>query len=362
MSTLRNQMNNQARSGNADDSNIATQMALVVSALQEPLAVIKDHPIPAIKDNEILVNNRTVGLNPIDWKSKKYRFGIYHFPWINGRESSGIIVKKGKNVKNVQIGEKVIINSTSYRDNRTSTFQQYTAIDSRLALRSPSSLSFEDGATIGVGIVTSSILLYDSFDLELTSNLTERKNNGTMLVWGGATVVGLYVTQLAKFHGLKVISVASLDNEDYIKSLGADVIIDRYMASADIYNEVLKHSKNGIQYGIDCVSKETASNVIDILGLGSDRSIYKPLFAGIVGTPKYVPDTVSVREVIIKRFHEDIEFGKSLVNHTTKLLKDGYITPVRHKSFGCGIQKIEEALKELETLGAKAEKYVVNIS
>lgn len=37
-------------------------------------------------------------------------------------------------------------------------------------------------------------------------------------------VVGHYVTQLAKIHALKVISIANLDNEQYIKSLGVGVV------------------------------------------------------------------------------------------------------------------------------------------
>lgn len=189
-------------------SNNTNQSALAVINYNKPLKVVLDHPIPKLGDYDILVNNKAIGLNPIDWKGKKYGFGIYHFPWINGRESSGVIVETGKNVDEFEVGDRVMISSTSYRDNRTSTFQQYTAIDSRLVWKLPNSFSFEDGATVGVGLVTAGVLLYNSFEIDLNEK-KEGNKKATLLLWGGATVVGLYVTQLAKIHGLKVISIAT---------------------------------------------------------------------------------------------------------------------------------------------------------
>lgn len=337
------------------------QSALAVIDFKEPLKVVLDHPIPKLGDYDILVNNKAIGLNPIDWKGKKYGFGIYHFPWINGRESSGVIVERGKNVDEFEVGDRVMISSTSYRDNRTSTFQQYTAIDSRLVWKLPDSFSFEDGATVGVGLVTAGVLLYNSFEIYLNEK-KEANTKATILLWGGATVVGLYVTQLAKIHGLKVISIASLENEQYIKSLGVDVVIDRHLHASEISKKVFEVAKNGIDYGIDCVSKETSTVVIDILNKSSSNlKNARPVFAGIVSIPKYVPENISHKAVIIKKFHEDISFGKSLVDITTSYLNAGKIQPVRYRSYNGGLHTIDGALKELELLGAKAEKYVVSI-
>lgn len=341
--------------------NNENQSALAVTNFNEPLKVIFDHPIPKLGDYEILVNNKAIGLNPIDWKGKKYGFGIYHFPWINGRESSGVVVKKGKNVDEFELGDRVIISSTSYRDNRTSTFQQYTAIDSRLAWNLPDSLSFEDGATVGVGLVTAGVLLYNSLELELNEK-AKTKKAATLLLWGGATVVGLYVTQLAKIHGLKVISVASLENEEYVKSLGVDVVIDRHLDISEISKKVLEVAEDGIDYGIDCVSRETSAVVIDILSKSSSKlKEARPIFSGIVSIPKYVPENISHKEVIIKKFHEDVNFGKSLVDITAGYLSTGQIQTVRYKYYNGGLHTIDGALKELELLGAKAEKYVVSV-
>ncbi|KAG5419277.1 hypothetical protein I9W82_003044 [Candida metapsilosis] len=359
------------------------QSILSITHFKEPLKLQSEYPIPEISPYEILVQNKAIGLNPIDWKGKKYGFGIYHFPWINGRESSGDIVKIGSKVDTtskepLSLGDRVIVSSTSYRDNRTSTFQHFTAIDSRLVWKLPRHFTYEDGATIGVGLVTAGILFYNSFAFGLTA--TPKQHKGTLLIWGGSTIVGIYVAQLAKLHGLTVISIAGDKHAQYLKSLGVDHVIDRFGTDEEIETKVEELSPNGIDYGIDCVSKETAIKVLNILDANSSKlhkaansksstevqdsvKASSPLFAGVVGVPKedQVPQSVILKPVVIKRFHEDLEFGAKFINVTTKFLSHSQIKPARYKQYNGGLEIIEDALNDLEKIGANGEKYVVSI-
>ncbi|KAL6453083.1 hypothetical protein SBY92_000429 [Candida maltosa Xu316] len=351
------------------------QSILSITDLKEPLKVDTKYPIPELKPYEILVNNKAIGLNPIDWKGKKYGFGIYHFPWINGRESSGDVVKLGDKVDKLNVGDKVIVSSTSYRDNRTSTFQQYTAIDSRLVWKLPPSFTYEDGATIGVGLVTAGVILYNSFEFELSA--TPKKVNGTILIWGGATVVGLYLTQLAKIYGLTVIAIASTRHEDYLRKLGVDHLINRHLSTEEIFQKIDEiEGVNTIEYGVDCVSKETSKIVIDILDRKSKKKDDKEEKEeeskdnekeeeeeeeGIVGVPKEYPETVDIQNVIIKRFHEDITYGGKFIEITNQFLNTRKIEPVRFKQYKGGLHIIDDALKDLEKIGANGEKYVVSV-
>lgn len=330
---------------------LTKQRALSIVDFKQPLQLVEDHPVPELNDHDVLISNKAVGLNPIDWKGKKYKFGIYHFPWINGRESSGIVVKVGSAIDHLKVGDKVIVSSTSYRDNRTSTFQQFTAIDSRLVWKLPESFSYEDGATVGVGLVTAGVIFYDSFKIKEGEKLA-----GSIVVWGGATVVGLYVTQLAKIHGLRVIAVASLDNKAYLEELGVDHVINRFQDAATIVSEVLK-ADPAVKYGVDCVSKESAASVIDILQKSTTK---ETLFSAIVGKPKNI-EKVDVREVVIKNFHENIDFGKWFVDLTTGYFASNQIRPVRYKHYKGGLHLIDVALKDLEQVGAKGEKFVVSL-
>ena len=66
------------------------------------------------------------------------------------------------------------------------------------------------------------------------------------------------------------------------KVLGVDVVIDRHLHAAEISKKVLENAKDGIDYGIDCVSKETSAVVIsDILSKSSPNLKHtRPVFAG----------------------------------------------------------------------------------
>lgn len=341
------------------EKELLTQTALLIVHFDHPFVVDKNFPVPKLSDYEILVENKSVGLNPIDWKGKKYKFGIYHFPWLNGRESSGKVVKKGTKVEGLKCGDRIAISSTSYRDNRTSTFQQYTAVDSRLIWKLPLHITFESGATLGVGLVAASILLYESFGFGLSQDYT---NEGTMVIWGGGTAVGLYIAQLAKIHGVRVISIASLDNEQYLKSMGANVVIDRSLPPKDIEKKLSDLCPQGIQFGVDCHSKATATTLVEFLDKISDKTGKPSLFTGLVGVPKAFPDNVEYKQFIIKKFHENISLGERVIHLTSHFLRKGLIRPLRSKSYSGDLEMIDTALKDLEEKGAKSEKYVINLS
>lgn len=230
-------------------------------------------------------------------------------------------------------------------------------MDSRLVWKLPHFLSYEDGATLGVGLVTAGIILYKSFGFELTSNPVKKSSPGTILIWGGATVVGIYIIQLAKIIGLKVITVASSDNESYLRELGSDEVIDRFLPIEEIKNKI----QGRIDYGVDCVSKETSQLVLEVLGENAGTSKLKPLFAGIVGLPKEYPENVEFRETVIKQFHEDVGYGNDFVKVTTEFLTARKLQPVRYKSYNGGLGSIHKGLLDLEAIGAKAEKYVVSV-
>lgn len=53
-----------------------------------------------------------------------------------------------------------------------------------------------------------------------------KKNGRSILVWGGSSSVGAYAIQLASLGGFKVVATASPANFDYVRSLGADVVVD----------------------------------------------------------------------------------------------------------------------------------------
>jgi hypothetical protein len=84
-----------------------TNRALIVSA-KRTYALIDNHPFPSLEhENEVIIETKAVGLNPIDWKSVDYNFCMPSFPWVNGREMAGIVEAVGSNVTDFKVGDRV---------------------------------------------------------------------------------------------------------------------------------------------------------------------------------------------------------------------------------------------------------------
>lgn len=82
-----------------------TNRALIVASKRQ--YDIVDEPFPAYNDDEVVISNYAVGLNPIDWKSVDYNFCLPEFPWITGREMAGVVEKVGSDVIDFKVGDRV---------------------------------------------------------------------------------------------------------------------------------------------------------------------------------------------------------------------------------------------------------------
>ncbi|KAM3164723.1 alcohol dehydrogenase [Lachancea thermotolerans] len=354
------------------------QQAAVVKSFEEEIIVSDQIPVPQrLEDHEILIRNKYTGLNHVDWKSKKYRFNIHSFPWINGRESSGIVVRRGAKVDRDRfpIGAEVFLASTCYRELKTSTFQEFTVFDSRLVWRLPREI-LPDGTTrkrfgldfaagVGVPLVTAGSALSSFVDF---NEIGKADQDRSLVVWGGSSSVGIFTIQLARNLGIfkNIIAVSSLRYEDYLKELGATAVIDRTLPSEELVQKFQELCPTGVDYGVDVISKKTAELVLEILkdGKGTKKSLV--CLSGAPGEDvraKY-PD-IKVETVGIKRFHEDLVFGETFVKFTSDLFEKGQLNPVRSVKVFKGFEKfgvgLRNGLKELEERGSSAEKFVVRL-
>ena len=64
------------------------QRAALLRGPKLPYEVIEDHPTPQLQnEHEVLIRVEAIGLNPIDWKSADFGFGLPTLPAVNGRTS-----------------------------------------------------------------------------------------------------------------------------------------------------------------------------------------------------------------------------------------------------------------------------------
>lgn len=323
------------------------QRALVLKERKGELEVVDNWPLETPNRGEILIQNVCVGLNPIDWKSVMYDFGIHSLPWINGREGAGIVVELGEGVTEFDIGDRVFVTSTNYRDVRTSTFQTFSLARVENVGKLPNSIDFERGAAIGVGLVTAGVILYDTLDLDLKKNCI---NDQWLLVWGGSTIVGIFTTQLAKYSGFKVAAVSSLHNADYLHSIGADIVLDRH----DVKSTIATAQSLNISVVIDCAGAESA---------GYGASILSPegKLICVVKKPVTSRDDISILSIRLKRFHEDLDFGNHLILFASNLLDAGHLIPPRTENITGGLKSISQGLGILQANKVSGFRVVVRL-
>ena len=170
-----------------------------------------DRPEP--RDSEVLVRVHAAGVNPIDWKFRAgylQEFMPLDLPYTPGIDVAGTVESVGADVRDLAAGDAVFGRGSG-------TYAEFALAPSGSLAVKPKRISFEEAATLGVGGVTAWSGLFDTARLEAGQRL---------LVHGGAGGVGSLAVQLGHWTGAHVIVTASDANAGYVRSLGADEVID----------------------------------------------------------------------------------------------------------------------------------------
>lgn len=158
-------------------------------------------PIRQPNEDEILVKVSFVAINPIDPKSAD----LSPTPGATaGCDFSGIVVSVGPSVKKkLQIGDRVsgAVLGNNPDDLNNGSFAEYVAIPGDLVWKIPDSMSLQQASTLGVGMATVGLGLYQSLKLPLPnkpSSQTETERPGYVLVYGGGTATGTLAIQMIR--------------------------------------------------------------------------------------------------------------------------------------------------------------------
>ncbi|MEJ8306456.1 NADP-dependent oxidoreductase [Saccharibacillus sacchari] len=219
---------------------------------------LRETPRPQPQENEVLVRISFAAMIPLDWKIRngwlEQVFPIA-FPYTPGFYASGIVETVGSKVSALQPGDRV------FGDLRSS-YAQYAVATEEALVKLPESISLEDAAAIKAGADSAWKALF------LEGNL---QSGQTVLVHAAAGGVGQFAVQLAKWKGATVIGTASATNIEFVKSLGADVVID--YRSEDFSKLV-----NDVDLVVDTVGGDTEQRSWDVLKRGG-------ILVSLVGDP-----------------------------------------------------------------------------
>jgi NADPH:quinone reductase-like Zn-dependent oxidoreductase len=195
---------------------------------------LKEIPTPAPKDNEILVRVHAASVNFGDLIARKFNtitpksFSMPSPLWlptrllfgfnspkkqILGSEFAGVVEATGNAVKRFQTGDSVF----GYRGMNMGAYAEYLCVpeDGLVALK-PSTMTFEDAATVPYGALTALSLLKKG----------RIKRGEHVLINGASGGIGSFAVQLANVYGARVTGVCSTRRMEFVRSLGADRVID----------------------------------------------------------------------------------------------------------------------------------------
>uniref|UniRef100_A0A2P2M9Q4 2-methylene-furan-3-one reductase-like n=2 Tax=Rhizophora mucronata TaxID=61149 RepID=A0A2P2M9Q4_RHIMU len=178
--------------------------------------------IPNPSHDQLLVQVRAAALNPIDFKRRQKPIFPSQFPVVPGCDMAGVVVAKGDGVMKLSIGDEVYGNIQDFNARgqlkQLGTLAEFIVVEESLVAKKPKGLSFEEAASLPLAVQTA----MEGFT---TAGFREGR---TIFVVGGAGGVGTLVVQLAKqlYGASHVVATCSTPKVEFVKSLGADKVID----------------------------------------------------------------------------------------------------------------------------------------
>ena len=211
---------------------------------------VKEVDKPAIKSNEVLIENKAISVNPVDFKVRAID-GLIEMiygketPVILGWDIAGIVKHVGSKVSGFKIGDRVfgMVNFIGAGKG----YAEYVASPADHLAKIPDNTSFEEAAATTLAALTA-----------LQAIEGRVKEGDKVLIHAGSGGVGHFAIQIAKHFGAYVMATSSAKNKDFVMSLGADEHID-YRNQA--FEEVL----SDIDFVLDGVSGEVLMNSVKVL-------------------------------------------------------------------------------------------------
>jgi NADPH:quinone reductase-like Zn-dependent oxidoreductase len=237
--------------------------AVAISGFGPPSKVqFTDVPMPSCEPNDVVVKVAAAGVNPVDWKECEGHLQAFYTnypdPWVIGYDAAGTIHTVGGNVKGYKPGDRVVVFSDRRDNGHNGTFAEYVRVASDAVAHVPPSVDLVDAAAIPVAGLTGYQILFRPHKAGL-------KAGDSVLIHGASGGVGSYAVQFAKARGIHVAATCSAKNVDYVKSLGADLVID--YAKGNIVADVRKWRSEGVHAVIDGVGGGTLPDALDALRL-----------------------------------------------------------------------------------------------
>jgi len=312
-------------------------------------------PEPVVKETDILVQVHSAGVNLLDSKIRNGEFKLllpYKLPFTLGHDVAGVVLKVGSKVGKFKIGDEVYARPA---DHRIGTFAELIVMNENDVAMKPKNISMEEAASLPLVGLTAWQALVEKGKL---------KRGQKVFIQAGSGGVGTFAIQLAKHLGATVATTTSAANIEWVKGLGADIVIDYRKEDFEKilkdYDVVLNsQDPKTLEKSLKIV--KTGGKVISISGppdpaFGKEinaggflRLVLKILSAGIRKKARRLGVSFSF---LFMRAQGD------QLSQITRLVEAGVIKPIVDKVFP--FEQTNEAMSYVESGRAKG-KVVINV-
>jgi NADPH:quinone reductase-like Zn-dependent oxidoreductase len=311
---------------------------------------------PELGENDVLVQVRAASVNALDCKIRNGEFKLilpYRLPLILGNDVAGVVVRVGARARLFKPGDEVYARPGA---DRIGAFAELIAMNEADVALKPKTLGMEEAASIPlVGLTAWQVLI----------ERAQLKRGQKVLIHAGSGGVGTIAIQLAKRVGAFVATTTSTANVDWVKALGADVVID-------YHKDDFSTSPGGYDMVLSSLGKEVLEKSLRILKPGgkliSISGPPDPDFAQAMGLPWIARQAMRALSYRIRRKAKRRGVSYSFLfmrasgdqlREITRLIDSGAIRPVVDRIFP--FQSTNDALAYVEKGRAKG-KVVVKVS
>lgn len=173
---------------------------------------------PTATPGHILVEVKAAAVNPFDWKVRDGAYKEYFplkFPATLGGDVAGVVAEIGEGVSGFSVGQAVY--GLAGAAGGQGSFAEFTPVKAGQLAAQPNSVDFVTAAALPLAATSAYQALVDHMNLQAGQKI---------LIHGGAGGIGSFAIQIAKHSGAYVATTAAAHDADFVKSLGADEVID----------------------------------------------------------------------------------------------------------------------------------------
>jgi NADPH:quinone reductase-like Zn-dependent oxidoreductase len=306
-------------------SNKATMKAIVIHNYGG-LDVLKyeDATRPEPKADEILIRVMAASVNPVDAAIRQGYLAKLtgKLPLILGMDAAGVVEKTGAKITKFKTGDPVYAFFTLAGEGG---YAEFVAAKENEAALKPKALTYDQAAAIGAAGSTAWEALVDTAKLSAGQ---------TVLIHGGSGGVGHFAIQIAKARGAKVFATGSTANQEFLKQMGADVVIDYTKTK---FEEVAKD----VDVVLDSVGNDTLTRSYGVVKKG-----------GIIVTIVDEPDQAALDAKGIRGATLRASPKANVLEELARLIDAKKVTPVVSQVFPLAeVAKAHEQIATRHTRG-----------